>query len=154
MEFETIDLTKHRDMVIRFRKDSFQVSFGTTSDFGKEDVYLNWLETKIKAFPKGFVMVKEDEKYIGQVELSIREYKGKDIGYVHLFYLIPEKRGAGKGKALHQYAMQFFKNYDVKEYHLRVSPFNTHAYMFYRKIGMVDIGPELNGKVIRMKGRI
>ncbi|MET1249970.1 hypothetical protein ABWW58_14415 [Sporolactobacillus sp. STCC-11] len=46
---------------------------------------------------------------IGQSELSIREYEGKGIGYVHLFYLIAEKRGNGLGHEIQQYAMRFFK---------------------------------------------
>jgi RimJ/RimL family protein N-acetyltransferase len=150
--FEEIDIKKHRDIVIKFRKDSFKVSFGNTSGFGEEEEYLRWLEEKKRKFPEGFVLVKEDGKYIGQLELTIREYEGNDIGYVNLYYLIPEMRGQGKGKELHHFAKQFFKNNNVSEYHLRVSPSNTTAIKFYREIGMEEVGPEVDGKVIRMKG--
>ena len=107
MQFEEINLQQHYDKVVKFRKDSFRVSFGDSSNFGEEE-YLNWLEGKINAFPKGFVLVKEDGKYIGQLELSIREYEDREIGYVNLYYLIPEMRGNGKGTELHNYAKQFF----------------------------------------------
>jgi len=63
-------------------------------------------------------------------------------------------RGLGKGKALNDYAKQFFINYGVSEYHLRVSPKNIQARKFYHKLGMEEVGSELDGKVIRMKGYI
>jgi len=152
MNFEKINLKKHSDTVIEFRKDSFNVSFGDTSGFGEEENYLHWLDENIRDFPEGFVLVEEAGKYIGQLELSIREHKGNDIGYVNLYYLIPQMRGLGKGKELHNYAKQFFENNKVSEYHLRVSPSNTTAINFYRTLGMEEVGPEVDGKVIRMKG--
>lgn len=154
MIFEAININKHQDTVVRFRKDSFYVSFGDTMGFGEEEEYLSWLDEKIWDFPEGFVLAKEDGKYIGQLELTIREYEGDKIGYVNLYYLIPEMRGQGKGEVLHQYAKQFFKNSGVREYHLRVSPSNNHAIKFYRSFGMDEVGPEVGGKVIRMKGYI
>ena len=33
---EQIDIKKHRDTVVKFRKDSFKVSFGDTLGFGEE----------------------------------------------------------------------------------------------------------------------
>ena len=151
MKFKEIEIKKHRDKVIEFRKDSFKVSFGDTSEFAEEE-YLHWLDEKIKDLSKGFVLVEEDGKCIGQLELTIREFEGKEIGYVNLSYLIPEMRGKGKGKELHNYAKLFFDNNKVSEYHLRVAPSNTAAIKFYRKNGMEEVGPEVDGKVIRMKG--
>lgn len=152
--FKTIDIAKDRDRVIRFRKDSFIASFGTKAEFGKEANYIKWLEGKVAAFPNGFALVKENNEAIGQLELSIREYKGKNIGYAHLYYLIPERRGMGLGKELHQYTWQFFKENNLHEYHLRVAPGNERAIKFYLKNGMVEDGRELDGKVIRMRGRL
>ncbi|QHS24207.1 GNAT family N-acetyltransferase [Virgibacillus sp. MSP4-1] len=151
MQFEKIDLQEHSEKMINFRKDSFKVSFGDASNFDKE-AYLRWVEEKQRDFPEGFVLVEEDGRYIGQIELSIREYDGRTIGYVHLFYLVSEMRGKGKGEYLHNYARQFFHNHNLHEYHLRVSPSNTSAIRFYHKNGMVEAGSEIDGKVIRMKG--
>ncbi|WP_173915934.1 N-acetyltransferase [Halobacillus sp. Marseille-Q1614] len=83
MIFEEIDIKKHRDTVVQFRKDSFNVSFGNAMGFGEEGEYLSWLAEKIRDFPEGFVLAKEDGKYIGQLELTIREYEGNKIGYVN-----------------------------------------------------------------------
>lgn len=154
MQFEKINLEHDRETVIKFRKDSFQVSFGNTAGFGDEVAYLNWLAEKIAIFPEGFVLVKKSGKDIGQLELTIREYEGRKIGYVNLYYLISNERGSGKGKKLHHYAVDFFEKNGVNEYHLRVAPENHAAIKFYKKIGMEEIGPELDGKVIRMKGEL
>lgn len=155
LQFENIDLNskEHREQLTKFRIDSFKVSFGAGLDFDEEG-YLHWLKEKIVDYPKGFVLVKENNKYVGQLELSIREYGGRYIGYVHLYYLISEERGKSKGRELHDYVRQFFINSNVNEFHLRVSPTNTSAIKFYRKIGMNEIGPEMNGKIIRMQGYV
>lgn len=154
MQFEKIDLDQHKEIVLQNRKDSFQVSFGHTADFGEDNVYLDWLAEKIKLFPEGFVLVKENGKYIGQLELTVREYEGKEIGYVNLYYLVPNKRGSGRGTKLDQYAKQFFLENRVNEFHLRVVPKNSSAIKFYQKIGMEKMGSEVEGKVLRMKGKL
>jgi RimJ/RimL family protein N-acetyltransferase len=153
VQFITIRTKSHQDIAIRFRKDSFRVSFGSSTNFDEQD-YLIYLKEKTNEFPDGFVLVKENDEFIGQLELSIREYEGKRIGYVHLYYLIENMRGKGKGSELHSYTKQFFKKHGVTEFHLRVSPTNESAINFYRKLGSEKIGPEVDGKVIRMKGRL
>lgn len=153
LQFKTIDLEKQREQAIRFRRDSFEVSFGDAVDFDEAD-YLQWLKEMVNDYPEGFVMVEEEGELIGQLELSIREYDGASIGYVNLYYLIPASRGNGRGEELHIYAKDFFKSRHVTEFHLRVAPSNTPAIKFYRKIGMKEVGPEVDGKVIRMKGSL
>ncbi|QKE72033.1 GNAT family N-acetyltransferase [Arthrobacter citreus] len=154
MEFVPIDISIHKDYVIPFRRDSFIVSFGTDKDFGDENKYLNWLQQQSSQNPKGFVLVVENDIPIGQLELTVKEYGGKVIGYVNLYYLIPEKRGEGLGSLLHTYTINFFENNNVSEYHLRVSPTNKQAIAFYKKNGMKQIKTEMDGKVVRMTGNI
>lgn len=151
LQFININLAEHREIVTEFRRDSFKASFGDDIDFDKEN-YLHWLKEKIIDYPNGFVLAKKANKYVGQIELSVRKYNDIDIGYVHLYYLIFEERGKGLGQVLHDYAKRFFKAKNINEFHLRVSPSNTAAIRYYRKMGMNEIGPEMNGKVIRMKG--
>lgn len=152
LTFETIDPVKHGEMAIKFRRDSFVCSFGTDKDFGDDQEYLEWVDQLVKKFPNGFVMVRQGDQLIGQLELQIMKYENREIGYVNLYYLIPEYRGRGLGKQLHQYAINFFTDYQVAEFHLRVSPGNKQAMSFYRKRGMSEIGNEIDGKVIRMRG--
>lgn len=54
------------------------VNTNDVSVFDKEN-YLHWLKEQVVNYPEGFVLAKEDNKYAGQLELSIREYEGKDI---------------------------------------------------------------------------
>ncbi|WP_174730494.1 GNAT family N-acetyltransferase [Mesobacillus harenae] len=154
MDFKPIDIHQHQKYVIPFRRDSFVVSFGTDMDFGEEQEYLDWLKQQSAKYPEGFVLVFENDIAIGQLELTMKQYEGKDIGYVNLYYLIPEKRGMGLGSKLHDYALNFFKANSLKEYHLRVSPSNQNAVAFYQKNGMKKIRSEVDGKVIRMSGKI
>ncbi|WP_100011264.1 GNAT family N-acetyltransferase [Lentibacillus sediminis] len=151
LHYRTIDVAKDRDTVVPFRRDSFAVSFGDDSGFDGAS-YTDWLEEKISKFPDGFVLLMEDNQPVGQLELSIREYQGRTIGYVHLYYLIKSKRGSGYGKELQRYALKFFRGQGVKEYHLRVAPDNVNARKFYRRNGMEEVGSELDGKVIRLQG--
>ncbi|MEE3955985.1 GNAT family N-acetyltransferase [Peribacillus frigoritolerans] len=60
----------------------------------------------------------------------------------------------GLGLLLHEYAINFFKDSGVREYHLRVSPSNDHAIAFYRKNGVKQVKSEMDGKVLRMSGII
>ncbi|AQQ55546.1 GNAT family N-acetyltransferase [Planococcus lenghuensis] len=153
LRFRTIDPENDAETVCRFRRDSFAVSFGHMYEFDEED-YLQWLRDMAARFPDGFVLAEEEGNPVGQLELSIREYEGKTIGYVNLYYLTPEYRGKRQGQELHGYAQRFFNRHEVEEYHLRVSPTNKPAIKFYRKIGMEEAGPEVGGKVVRMKGKL
>ncbi|KAF0824651.1 GNAT family N-acetyltransferase [Cytobacillus firmus] len=60
----------------------------------------------------------------------------------------------GIGSKLHDYALNFFKANNLKEYHLRVSPSNQNAIGFYVKNGMKKTKSEMVGKVIRMSGEV
>ena len=59
MEFIPINISKHKDYVIPFRKDSFIVSFGTDKDSGDENKYLDWLKQQIEKKTKGFALVEQ-----------------------------------------------------------------------------------------------
>ena len=44
MEFKTIDIKKHREKVIEFRKDSFRVSFGMLQVLKKKIILIGWIK--------------------------------------------------------------------------------------------------------------
>ncbi|WP_040203645.1 GNAT family N-acetyltransferase [Neobacillus jeddahensis] len=142
MNFRTMDPDKDREWLITCRKDAFVESFGTDEGFGAEQTYINRISDMVKQFPKGHVIVEENDVAIGQMEMQIREFEGTEIGYVNLFYLIPAYRSKGLGKELVSYAEGFFRGFHVSEYHLRVSPTNERALQLYRKIGMVKVREE------------
>ncbi|MGG0788675.1 GNAT family N-acetyltransferase [Peribacillus simplex] len=142
MIFRTIDTDKDKDIIIKFRKDSYVVSFGSEDGFGDEKTYLQRMKERVRKFPDGQVIIEKDQEPIGQMELQIREYEGTEIGYVNLFYLIPDYRSKGLGKELVHYAENFFRQFNVSEYHLRVSPENGRAIRLYTKSGMMKIREE------------
>ena len=143
--FATIDLSRHAELCVRFRRDTYQCSFldgvqrfeqenGTT---GKE--YLDRLQKQIIKLPEGCVHVLEDGHIVGQIETRLREQPG--LGYVNLFYLIPEARGRGIGDELNRYVVEVFQKLGVSKAQLSVSPNNHRALAYYRKHGWIDIGP-------------
>lgn len=142
LNFRTIDIEKDKDLIIKFRKDSYVVSFGTEEGFGDENDYINRIKERIDKFPKGQVIIEKHNIPIGQMELQIKEFEGEEIGYVNLYYLIPGHRGKGLGKELIHYAEEFLRKSNVSEYHLRVSPTNQRAIRLYTKYGMVKLREE------------
>ncbi|MED4920907.1 GNAT family N-acetyltransferase [Weizmannia sp. CD-2023] len=153
MDFIPIQVRQHLQYILPFRRDSFIVSFGTDANFNARE-YLEWLEMQQVRFPEGFMLAIENGVPIGQLEVTRKDFEGKPIGYVNLYYLIPEKRGSGLGAELHAYAMSVFKKHQLEEYHLRVSPTNKQAISFYEKMGMKWLKPEMDGKVFRRAGKV
>ncbi|MBO0961411.1 GNAT family N-acetyltransferase [Neobacillus sp. MM2021_6] len=131
-----------KEIMIKYRKDAFAVSFGSEDGFGDETNYLQRMSEKVVKFPDGHVIVELDGIPIGQMELHIQEFEGTSIGYVNLYYLIPEYRNKGLGMEFIHYAEDFFKQANVSEYHLRVSPTNLPAIRLYTKAGMTKVREE------------
>jgi len=77
---------------------------------------------------------------VGQLEMIVMNTP-KRLGYVNLFYLVPEMRGPGLGDALHQHAVSLFRGMGVDCMRLSVSPSNGRALRYYRKHGWKDLGP-------------
>ncbi|RFU66199.1 GNAT family N-acetyltransferase [Bacillus sp. V59.32b] len=148
MNFRKIDVKKDEETIVKFRKDSYLISFGSLERFGDEYAYVERIADRAMKFPEGIVLVEEHNKVIGQMELQIVKYEGKDIGYVHLYYLIPEYRGKGYGKDLMAYSERFFRKNGMTEYHLRVSPANQGAMHFYLKAGMEKLQEEKHDYVV------
>lgn len=128
-------------MIIKFRKDTHEVGWEMSTRFDSIS-YIQRMEERIHKFPDGQLIIEDSGKPIGQVGFDIQEYNGKEIGYVNIFYLIPEYRGRGIGKEIIQYVEDFFTKSNVSEYHLRVSSRNEKAINLYTKIGMIKINEE------------
>lgn len=141
MNFRTIDIEKDKDLLIKFRKDTHYISFGTLEGFDEKS-YIDRMIERVNKFPKGQLIIEDKGKPVGQIGLLIEEYNGIDIGYVNLYYLTPEYRNKGLGKELIRYTEEFFRRFNVYEYHLRVSPKNEKAIKFYRRSGMIKLKEE------------
>src|SRR5688572_11753690 len=142
LQFATIDLARHKDLCIAFRRDSYIVSFGDDRIFNDENGadgsgYIEWLADRIARFPEGHVHVWRGADIIGQLEIIV----SPSSGYVNLFYLKPEERGYGHGSALHEYAVALFRRHRVRVAGLSVSPTNQRALRYYARHGWRDLGP-------------
>jgi GNAT superfamily N-acetyltransferase len=153
LAFRPIDLTRHADTCIAFRRDSFVCSFGTDEAFFEESGpdgagYIHWLSERIEELPEGCVHVWDGETIIGQMEMCVRE--DPKIGYINLFYLVPSERGGGAGDQLHDYALQVFRRLNISRLQLSVSPANSRAMAYYRKHGWEDMGPRPDHKEVNL----
>ena len=119
LTFRPIDLKANAEVCIQFRRDSFICSFGKDRFFdeaGPQGIdYLERLKNRSAKFPDGYVHVWRHNRIIGQMEMQILEEPR--VGYVNLFYLIPEMRGSGAGTFLHAYAMAFCQKLTVSPWY-------------------------------------
>ncbi|WP_409477113.1 GNAT family N-acetyltransferase [Pseudobdellovibrio sp. HCB154] len=144
-EIKPINLAQTKETCIKFREDSYVVSFGDAKRFyeadGKgADRYIEWLHSKLEKDPGLAVHCFLDGELIGQIELGYLK-TDSTCGYVNLFYLIPSVRGKGLGAHLDIYAIDYFKAKNIKRVMLSVSPTNTSAIAFYKKRGWIELGP-------------
>ena len=145
VEFRPIDLALHAELCLRYREDSFVCSFGSAERFHEHDGkggirYLQWLKNKLSENPFSCVHAWYKSQIIGQLEIG-RWKEDATIGYVNLYYLIPEFRGKGKAPALDQYVTLFFTGLGLKRARLSVAPGNERAVRFYSRHGWRDLGP-------------
>ena len=152
LKFRTMDAILDREHFVNFRKDAFRVSFGHEDNFDEQE-YIELMASRTQEFPEGYVMLEDHGRIVGQIEMHPRDFEGKRIGFVSLFYLVPELRGNGYGKQLTNYAEDIFRRHGVKEYHLRVSPTNEFAVRFYEKCGLVKIREEQHQHVMWRMGK-
>ncbi|MDP9727824.1 GNAT family N-acetyltransferase [Alicyclobacillus tolerans] len=153
IKFRTINIELDSDNFIKFRKDSFRVSFGHEDDFNEQE-YIDLIQKRTKEFPEGYVFVELDGEVIGQIEVHPREFDGRRIGFVSLFYLIPEFRGKGFGEQLKNYVEDLLFRNGITEYHLRVSPTNVNAIRFYEKCGLLKIQEEHHQHIMWRMGKV
>ena len=152
--FKTIDLSKHADIAIRFREDSFRVSFGHADDFHEADGlgskrYLEWLSVRIGEYPDLHVHVWCEGEIIGQLEGRF-DRQSPTVGYVNLYYLAPEWRGRGLASALDHYMCDVFNGRGCHAVRLSVSPTNARAIKFYTRHGWTDQGPRSDGSEVHL----
>jgi ribosomal protein S18 acetylase RimI-like enzyme len=97
--------------------------------------------------------VEDKNQPVGQIEMQIWQEDNQNLGYVNLFYLIPEYRGMGYGVELIDYAESYFRKNGISEYHLRVSISNNRGVAFYEKHGFELLRVEEEDNLTRYKMR-
>jgi len=138
-----IDLARHLDTCIAFRREMYVSSFGSRDglddEMGENDaIYIAQLRERVAQLPEGNAHLWAGDRIVGQTEMRLDEEPG--MGHVSLFYLAPEFRGQGLGRMLHDHAVKVFRARGMKRMRLSVASHNTAAIDFYRKLGWVDAG--------------
>ena len=139
-----IVLPRDLQTCIAFRRDMYLASFGSLEgldeEMGEDNArYVEQLEAKIAQLPEGNTHLWEAERIVGQTEMRFDDDPG--VGYVSLFYLVPECRGQGLGRMLHEHAARVFGARGMRAIRLSVSTRNAAAIAFYRKLGWASTGP-------------
>jgi ribosomal protein S18 acetylase RimI-like enzyme len=145
---EPIRLDRDAAACIEFRRDAYVATFGSTEGMEEEmgagnASYLAQLRARIAQVPEGNAHLWHGDRIVGQTEMRLIEGE-PGVGYVNLFYVVPEFRGRGLGRVLHDHAASVFRALGRDALRLSVSIQNTAAIAFYRKLGWVVVGTRPN----------
>jgi ribosomal protein S18 acetylase RimI-like enzyme len=151
IRIEPIDLARHAATCIEFRRDSFHASFGTLEGCDEEmgadgAIYLAKLRNRMAQVPEGNSHIWLGERIVGQTEMRLADEP--NMGYVNLFYLLPEWRKHGLGWRLHQHAVDVFGARGLRGMRLSVSRTNERARAFYRRVGWRRVGLRPHKEVV------
>lgn len=139
--FQLIDFSQHMDICVQFREDSFRASYPDGDEWRQywdEADYRKWIVEHAECFAGGAQHLWVNGEIIGQLEFSYWDERA----HVNLFYLRPEKRGAGYSILLQEHVSDCLRTKGCTYATLRVSPRNLRAIRFYQKHGWVDMGPD------------
>ena len=137
IEFKAINFKRDFSYCLNFRKDSYHCSFGILEGFEESvgengALYFQKIEERSRSIDWKYIHVWSGEKIIGQLEFKSFSQKS-NLGYVHLFYLIPEYRGQGLSAFLHEYVKEQLQEMGVQGAVLSVNKSNARAIAFYKK---------------------
>jgi ribosomal protein S18 acetylase RimI-like enzyme len=143
-----MDLARHAADCIAFRRDAYLASFGSPEgiddEMGADNArYLESLRVRIAQVPQGNAHLWHGERIVGQTEMRFVDDE-PGVGYVNLFYVVPEFRGRGLGRMLHEHAVSVFARLGRRTLRLSVSMHNAAAIAFYKKLGWVAVGTRPN----------
>ncbi|MGZ5659956.1 MAG: GNAT family N-acetyltransferase [Usitatibacter sp.] len=142
-----IELPRDAATCVAFRRDSYLASFGSLDGIEAEmgadgALYLEKLRRRMAEVPEGNSHVWHEDRIVGQTEMRHAQEEG--VGYVNLFYLVPEWRHRGVGRMLHDHAVRVFEARGMRAIRLSVSHRNADAEAFYRRLGWKRIGTRPN----------
>jgi ribosomal protein S18 acetylase RimI-like enzyme len=147
LTYRTIDPAADADFAVEAYLDACRASYGDDTTFPGRRRHLAWLRSRVEEFPEGHVLALLDGRCVGQMELQVPY--GLTRGYVNLFYVVPELRGQGYGKRMHEHAERYFRSWEADRAELHVSATNERAAAFYRSLGYRAVRRE--GRLWRME---
>ena len=152
LTFRTIDSARDARLAFAHQLDACVATYGDAKRCQAPLRYLEWLRGKVEEFPDGCVMAHLDHRCVGQLELHVPY--GLTVGYVNLFYVVPEFRGLGYGDRLNEYAERYFRSWEARRVELHVSPINERAVRFYLRRGYTFSEPRDRGEALRLMSKV
>lgn len=148
IEFRPADLTQNMASCVEFRRDSFQINFGSDRSFdiemGKEGAdYAARLIAFQQEFPYGVIHVSRGDTIIGQIDFRIEELF-TDKAFISMFYLVPSERGRGIGSLMHEYLIHTLREQGCNGARILIQSSNERGLAFYKKHGWRYVKPDLN----------
>jgi ribosomal protein S18 acetylase RimI-like enzyme len=139
-----IDLARDLATCVAFRREAYVATFGTAegmeAEVGSDNaLYLAQLRHRLAELPEGNAHLWDGERIVGQAEMRLVE-DDPSLGYVNLFYVVPDLRGRGLGRVLHRHAVRVFSRLGKRAIRLSVSAKNDAALAFYRRLGWRAVG--------------
>jgi GNAT superfamily N-acetyltransferase len=135
------------DVVIKLSKQLF-AELGHPFPFSENDHSISFFENLLKneAYVV-FLSFDSQNSVCGMIALSeaLSIYAGGNFGVIREFYVIPEMRSSGIGKALLKAAKEFGRSKGWMR--IEVTPPHkdkwSRTYDFYQREGFIEIGPRL-----------
>jgi GNAT superfamily N-acetyltransferase len=135
------------DVVIKFSKQLF-AEVGHPFPFSENDNAISFFKNLLKDEDYVvFLSFDSQNSVCGMITLSeaLSIYAGGNFGVIREFYVIPEMRSSGIGKALLSAAKEFGQSKGWTR--IEVTPPHkdkwTRTYNFYQREGFIEIGPRL-----------
>jgi diamine N-acetyltransferase len=86
------------------------------------------------------ILFEEDASLVGYIVLGFGfslEFHGRDC-LLDEFYVVPEHRSKGIGRAAVDFAIAECRRLDIKAVHLEADHFNVRGHEFYKRLGFKD----------------
>ena len=122
---------------IRYRKDAWQVVYGTMKGFDGSGFWLDARRTVGKD-PEAMVVGYLGGSPAGMIQLSPSREADKGVGYIPFLYLREPFRHQGIGIQLIGHAVSFYRKLNRDKLQLSVAPTNEKALGFYYKYGFTQ----------------
>ena len=152
IEFRPADLNQNMANCIAFRRDSFEINFGSDKTFDDEmgESGVDYASRLIKfqqEFPYGVIHVCRGDDIIGQIDFRIEDLF-TDKAFISMFYLIPSERGHGTGSQMHKYLIRTLQEQGCNGARILIQSSNERGVAFYKKHGWRYVKPDLNNSNI------
>ncbi|MES2023401.1 MAG: GNAT family N-acetyltransferase [Patescibacteria group bacterium] len=149
MEFKIIKLPKERWEEYKklriFAVTVDTLAFWTTPEEDKKRTDEDWMKNLGDNSPQPMFFIESNGELVGMIRVAINSgEKVKHNAFIYSFFVKPEMRGMGAGKALLEQAISFLKEHNVKNVYLNVTVTQENAIRLYKKWGFKVIGKYKN----------